>query len=486
VLYRTSTGTDVTATAEPQTNYFAGRVRRDLRGGQSVIGGMVTAMNRDLDTPLMEQSLLSGAYMGGLDFRHEWAQRTWSVNGFIAGSHVRGSRSAVAITQTLPWHYFGRPDAPHLDLDTMRTSLTGVSTQTQLSYRRGRHWRFSALAGTTTPGYDVNDVGFQYRADRIDAQISTTYIENRPGTFLRQWNVGGAIRNERNYDGEHVMDMFAVNGFFLHLNYWSLSFGSNYFLPSFDDRLTRGGPAADRPANFSTFVALSSDARKPVSADVDFSFDRNAAGGGQRTLGATVRARPASSVNFLVRPTLRFGNSKAQYLGVVTDANATATFGRRYLFSEIEQTTFAVETRLNVTLTPELSLQVYAQPFLSSADFLAPAQLAAPRTYDFLVYGRDVGTSTPAQGGAQVDPDGSGPAPSFFVRDRDFNLRSLRGNAVLRWEWRPGSTMYLAWQQNREHVGAVGDFDFSRDREALFSARPDNVLVFKVNYWLNP
>ncbi|HEX7120051.1 MAG TPA: DUF5916 domain-containing protein, partial [Longimicrobiales bacterium] len=155
-------------------------------------------------------------------------------------------------------------------------------------------------------------------------------------------------------------------------------------------------------------------------------------------------------------------------------------------FAELDQTTVAMDVRLNVTFDPRLSLQVYAQPFLSSADFGPPAELAAPGTYDFRVYGEDVGETTRTETGWAVDPDGAGPAAAFNLPEQDFNLRSLRGNAVLRWEWRPGSTLYLVWQQDRRHIAPFGDFDFGRDRAALFRAEPDNVLVLKVNYWLNP
>jgi hypothetical protein len=152
-------------------------------------------------------------------------------------------------------------------------------------------------------------------------------------------------------------------------------------------------------------------------------------------------------------------------VGTVQDAAATDTYGAHYLFAPLRQTTLSLETRLNVTFTPELSLEMYAQPFLSSGDYGEVAELAAPREYDFVPY--------------------QGTAP-----DRDFNYRSLRGNAVLRWEWRSGSTLYLAWQQTRSDYRTgepgLGEFDFARDRQALFDTRPDDVFLLKVNYWFTP
>lgn len=484
----TPDGSEERIGVEPLTNYFVGRLRKDFRAGQSVIGGMFAAVNRDLDTGLLQAGLRSAAYTGGADFRHEWAGRTWAVSGFVAGSYVTGSREAITATQLdAPWHYFGRPDADHLEVDPDATSLAGVSAQVELSHRVGRHWRGSVLAGTTTPGYEVNDLGFQYRADRIDGQASLTYVETRPGDFLRSWELYGSARAERNYAGDAILNLFDASAFLEHLSYWNVFVDVSHIGETVDDRLTRGGPAARRPASTSVFVELESDGRKPYVVEVGGAYERNAAGGWSRSIGVELEVKPASRWNLRLGPEVEWSHSGAQYLGAVADGRATATYGTRYLFSELDQTTVAMEARLNVTLDPTLSLQVYAQPFLSSADFGPPAELRAPRTYDFLVYGRDIGEVEPEGDGVRIHPEGrAGEAPSFTIPALDFNLRSLRGNAVLRWEWRPGSTLYLVWQQDRSDTGAAGDFDFGRDRGALFRAKPDNVFVLKVSYWLNP
>jgi hypothetical protein len=486
-LFRDVSDVDQRQTAEPLTNYFVGRLRRDLRGGQSVVGGMLTMVHRDLDTDAARARLRSAAYTGGMDFRHEWANRTFVLNGFLSGSHVQGSEQAIAIAQRSPWRYFQRPDANHLELDPERTSLTGMSGQAQLQYRHGRHWRYSLLAGTTTPQYEVNDMGFQYRADRVDGQAGITYVEPRPGNLLRSWQASSTLRAERNYDGETIMNRAMVSAFGQTLQYWSGSLSVGYSGEAVDDRLTRGGPSSLRPPQLQLNGSLSTDSRKAISAGGGFGFARSTEAGWGFGVGAGVTVRPASSWNFSISPTLNRANNAAHYLGVRADPTATHTYGARYLFSTLEQTTLGLETRLNVTFSPALSLQVYAQPFISSADFGAPAELRAPGTYDFLVYGEDIGEVEPGPRGVLVFPQGrDGAAPSFVVGDRDFTLRSMRGNAVLRWEYRPGSTLYVAWQQNRSSVLAIGEFDFGRDRGALFGTRPDNVLVLKMNYWFNP
>lgn len=474
-------------TVEPLTNYFVGRVRRDFRSGQSVVGAMFAAVNRDLESEALRQNLRSSAYTGGLDFRHEWAGRTWALNGFIAGSYVTGSKEAILATQLgSPWHYFGRPDADHLEVDLKATSLAGLSAQAILSHRIGRHWRTHLLAGTTTPGYEVNDLGFQYRADRIDAEAGVTYIDNIPGEFLRYWEVWGNVRNERNYAGESILEIAQVGAYMQHPSYWALHVRATHQGNSLDDRLTRGGPAARRPAKTGFQAELMSDRRKAVAFELDAYTERSVAGDRARGVALEVEIKPAERWNLSIGPRLDHNHLAAQYLGHRSDEHATDTYGARYLFVELDQTTLSLEGRLNVTLDPSLSLQVYVQPYISSAEFGPPSELRAPRTYDFLVYGRDIGTLEEGDGRYVVDPDGAGPAAPFTVAKPDFNLRSLRGNAVLRWEWRAGSTIYLAWQQDRSDIAAVGDFDFGRDRAALFGAPADNVFVLKVNYWLNP
>jgi hypothetical protein len=475
---------------EPLSNYFVGRVRRDMRSGQTVVGGMFSAVNRSLDEDPMEARLHSAAYNGGVDFRHQWARRQWQLRGFVSGSHVRGDRRALARTQQVhSFHYFQRPDQDDVRFDSMRTSLSGISSEFQLSYRKGRHWRPGLLVGTTTPGYHVNDIGFQYRANRVDLQGTLAYVESRPGNTFRQYQLSGYARAEWNYDGDHIYNNTQVTGFFQFLNYWWANVVAGGVVPgSWDDKLTWGGPLARRPGLFRTSFSVGSDDRKAVSGGLDSFYQRDDEGGRQMTLGVFLDIKPSPRWNLTLTPLYQRVQSSAQYITSRADATATNTFGRRYILSELDQTTLGLETRLNVTFSTNLSLQVYAQPFLASADYGTPAELAAPRTYDFNRYGEDLGDLVPTDGGYFVYPQGTGEGrPRFFVPNLDFNLRSLRGNAVLRWEWRPGSTLYLAWQQDRsDYAPYVGDFDMGRDRRALFNAQPDNVLVLKVSYWMNP
>jgi hypothetical protein len=170
----------------------------------------------------------------------------------------------------------------------------------------------------------------------------------------------------------------------------------------------------------------------------------------------------------------------------VPDPTATGTYESRYVFATLKQTSVSLDTRLNWTFSPKLSFQLYLQPFVVSGLYGDLKQLRRPRRYEFDVYGRQAGTIArdPATAVYTIDPDGGGPAAAFGVSDPNFNFRSLLGNAVLRWEYRPGSALFLVWQQSRNEVQPFGDFDFSRDFRALLDNGPENVVAIKATYWL--
>ncbi len=459
--FETESGERGDIVAEPFTNYFASRIRRETRVGQSAVGAFLGAVNRDLNSTALAAALRSSAYSGGIDLYQQWAQRTWTLQTFVAGSHVRGDRAVMRATQRLPYHYFQRPDADHLDYDTTRTSLGGLAANLSLSKQIGRHWLTAASVNTITPGYEVSDLGFQRRADRIDMAVMVNYDETRPGPVFRSWYWYVNPLVEHNYDWDNISTRIFFGGGVQLLNYWRIR--TNFTaspLKTVDDRLTRGGPAAERPRSFASGISVFSDPRKAVVGSFA-AFHQFGAGGSSSQFSLNMTLKPAPNWELSLEPNFARDILEAQYLQHVSDPSATATYGARYVFADLDQKTFVIETRLNYTFSPLLSLQLYAQPFIAAADFGSPKELAAPRTFEFRPY-------------------------NGAVADRDFNLRSLRGNAVLRWEWRPGSTLFLAWQQTRENFRPIGDFGLSRDLDALFTTPADNILLLKVTYWLNP
>jgi hypothetical protein len=450
-----------TMAVAPLTNHFVGRVRRDLRDGQSAMGGALTSVSRRLNSPALAAALHSSAWAGGLDFRHEWAERNWRLAGSFAGTHVRGSTDAITATQRQPHHYFQRPDADHLAVDSTATALTGDSAGISLARQAGEHWRGSIAAAATSPGYEANDLGFAMRTDRIDLETMIRYRQDQPGDFLRDWSVGLFGRNERTFGGDPILRFINVWADFRHLEFWGGSVFGLRRMRSMDDRSTRGGPIMVRPAETVGGVQFFSDSRRPVSVTASTAAAREEFGGDGWEVGGRLQLRTSPRWNASIGPYFSRGRVSAQYIATVADPDATATYGRRYLFAPLDFTHLRADVRLNATLAPRLTLELYAQPLIFSFDYDEVGALAAPRTYEFQPY--------------------DGPVP-----DLDTTLRSLRGNAVLRWEWRPGSTLFLVWQQSRQGNGDDGSFRFMDDARGLLSPRPDNIFVLKATYWLNP
>ena len=449
-----------TLIGEPLTNYFIARGRRDMAGGRSAIGGAITSVRRDLSSESLEQFFRSSAVTGGVDFRHEWSDRSWLLTGTAALTHVRGSEASIIALQRQSHHYFQRPDATHLGVDTT-TALTGYSTGFNLTKQAGEHWTGSLAGALTTPRYEANDLGYANRTDRRDAQAVLSYRENRPGTFLRRWSVTAVGRNETNFDGDAIQSFAQVIASALHLGYWGADVGVVRRWRAFDDRSTRGGPMIIRPGELGVFAELTSDQRRAITAGLEASLQDTEFGGHSTDVAASVAVRTSPWWNLELRPSFSQGRVAAQYRATVADPAATETFGRRYFFAPLDFTELNVTVRANLTFAPRLTLQVYAQPLIFSSDYGTTEALVAARTFSF----------EPAAG-----------APSTTG---DNTERSLRGNAVLRWEWRPGSTIYLAWQQTRYTVGEENEFNLGRDRRLLFGAPPDNIFVLKASYWLS-
>jgi hypothetical protein len=459
--YLTSTGTEDLFTVEPLTNYLVARARKDTHQGRTSVGGMITAVDRRLDTDPLRSALRSAAYAGGGDFRLESETRAWVLRGSAVYSYVAGSPAAMVATQTAGNHFFQRPDATHLEVNPDATSLTGYSVGAAVERQGGRHWRGSLAVAATSPAFEVNDLGYQNRTDRRDIETDVTYLENQPGPFLRNYSLTGSVRYEHNYAWQRILSVWSMTGQLRTLNFWNGTVYVAHWLRAMDDRSTRGGPLMQRPANWNGTVHVSTDPRKTVTLAALVSGMKDEYGGWSTGVSASVGVK-TDRWSLSAGPTYERDFTQAQYVGTVPDAAATATYSAWYLFAPLRQTTLSMETRLNFTFTPRLSFQLYAQPFISSGDYLTVGALDVPQGYTFTPY------------------DGQ-------VPNLDFNYRSLRGTAVLRWEWRPGSTLYLAWQQSRaDYAGGVGDFQFSRDQAALFGTRPDNIFVLKMNYWFTP
>ncbi|MBL8996691.1 MAG: carbohydrate binding family 9 domain-containing protein [Gemmatimonadetes bacterium] len=504
------TATDQTRSflAEPGAWHSAVRARQDLNDGASTIGAIATLQRRDLPGDGAFDFLPSEAVSAGFDWEHQWASRTYAFYGYVAGSHVRGDSTAMIRIQRSSAHYLQRPDAARLGVDSSATSLSGVDWRMTLEKRRGTHWTGSLWAAEVTPTFEVNDLGFSTRQEVLDGGARVTYREIAPGERLRSYAITAftfhnwshdaleAPWSARSWGDAHVSGSVTLNADITLLNYWEI--GSRFsWRPELMDRNgTRGGPLMLAPRSWEWSAELKTDERRRVWVEPSVEFSGQSMGGARRAeFGLEIAVRPSPRVEIAVQPQFESVRTGAQFVARTTALPYAPTFGTRYLFAELDRREFGLETRLNVTFSPRMTLQLFAQPLLSSGDFLSYKQLQAPRTFSFDTF--EEGTYVPggapsctggrtcqaADGTRLIDFDGNGTS-DFSFTDRDFNVRSLVGNAVFRWEYRPGSALFLVWQRQQEGEVRTGRFDFGRDARALFNAPARNVFLVKASYWV--
>ena len=486
-------GEQRTARVEPLSNYFVGRARKDLNGGASQFGLLGTATHRNLDDETLRGMLHREGYLGGVDFLHTWGERAWSVSGYVAGSRVAGTTDVLRATQRSSVRYYQRPDADYVEVDEGRTSLSGHIGE--LSVAHGGSWDASVQLKQVSPGFELNDLGFQTRADSRSVATFLGRSVNRQMGFLRSHSYAAWQFRVWNFGGDRILDGYAGSLNASFTNFWSAGVQGGIRPEYLNDRLTRGGPLSAQPAqwNFNAFVET--DSRKPLSLELSAAYREDASGLRERSFGAFSTLRPSSAVRVQLGPRFSHNDYTAQYVRTTVDAAATDTYGARYVFGALDQTTVSLETRLDWTFTPRLSLQLYAQPFVSAGRYSDFKELTTPGEFAFAAYGEDRGTLCSFGGVYLADPVAARPCPEalpaandpdFRVRfgDPDFNVRSLRGNAVLRWEYRPGSTLFFVWQQERSGFEPFGDFDLDRDARAIFDGPSHNVFLIKAAYWI--
>ena len=481
---------------EPPTNYFAGRVRRDLDAGNTSFGLLATAMDRWPDSPALDV-LPTRAYAGGLDFFRRWGSKTYSLAGSVGASYIGGDPAAIRQAQRSSNRYYQRPDASSFRYDPTRTSLAGVSADLYLNKVAGA-WRWGIAGSTNSPGFEVNDLGFQKRVDEIAAAATLGHRWTRPGKAFRQASAYLQVAPSWNYDGDAIDRTVKTFGYVQFRNFWTGDWSLSYSPPVVDDRLTRGGPLAQTPATWYASADVTTDSRAALGAYAFASFQHDAAGGWYLNAIPQLTLRPSAALSFKVTGGYAAGRTMAQIVTKQADDMATATLGTRYVFAELLQHQFYVTLRANATFSPTLSLQLYAQPFTFSGDYRNFKELEARKTFAFNRYGRDNGSTigdtllvsgTDTVPGYVVDPDGpsASAAKRFTFQDPDFRTRSVKVNAVLRWEYRPGSTLFVVWTQSRSGSWPYdASFDLNRDfQRELFLDRPTNVLLVKFNYWLS-
>jgi hypothetical protein len=494
--------------AEPRSWYGTLRAQQEFRGAQSRVGGILTMVDRHLTEDGTLDLLPNRAFSGGLDFEHTWADREWALWGFLAGSHVQGSPAAMLGLQRSSNHYYQRPDQDYLVLDPSRTSLSGAEWRLQFERRGGEHWTGAVWAAQRTPGFDVNDLGFSRSTERLDGGARLRYQEREPGTWYQGYSFGfSTFHNWRHqalddafspsvWRDAHKSGQVSLDARVTLRNWWNLNFDVEFAPEVLSDVATRGGPLMIEPGSWTFDIGVSTDRRDAISYGASFEWERGSRGGGEVAADFDVDFRPTSGLSLSLGPSYSRSTDPAQYVTRTTDAAYEPTYGARYVFAELDREELTLDTRIDIVLSPALTIQVFAQPLISAGSYRTYRQLLQASSFDFVDFEEGEaaafregvfcigGTVCKREGRTYLDYTGDGISDTSFS-ERDFTVRSLRGSAVLRWEYRPGSRIYLAWQQRRQDRDTAGDFRVGRDAQALFSGAGEHFFMIKMDYWFD-
>jgi len=492
---------DETLEVEPLANYFIGRLRKDFRGGATRVGTITTMVNRSLTNPDEVARLRSNAQAFGVDLDHHWAEREYSLNVQTALTHIGGDTAAVRRAQFASARYYQRPGRTETTdglfstaFDPTRRNLYGYGFYARLAKETG-NWLWETTQNWRSPGFEANDMGVLGRADYKWMVANIFRQWTIPGSWYRQMYTIWGAQQQLNYDGDRNDMDYHVWWQATFKNYMNMSSFVLFHPSTYDERLTRGGPTVIHYGYNMLNTNFGTDSRARIVGNFQVQYIRpvDNTEGGRVAYYPSVTLKPSSRLLLSVSPSLDIDNTAQQYVTAVSDATVSPQFaGTRYVFGRIHQKTLSMDTRINVTFTPNLTLEMFAQPFLASGKYTSFKEFAEVKSRHMNFFGRDNGSTvvtnrdpqTGAITGYTIDPDGPGPAPPFTFSNPDFNLRALRGTGVLRWEYRPGSTLYFVWTQERDGFDQFGDFNFGRDRSLLFRDRPTNIFQIKGTYWI--
>ncbi len=452
-------------TYEPTTNYAVVRTTQDFRKGSSTIGAMLTAVNRNMDQ-WTSPYLPSTAYVGALDFRHRFLNNIYEISGSFDQSRVEGSSAVLLSMQTNGVHNFQRPDAS-LPLDPNRTVLGGDAEEFKFSKVGGQHLMGQSAYHRRSPGFEINDLGFLRRADQQSWNTWVGFFDRTTRYFYTRFQFNNNWWQYWTADGLPLEAAYNTNTHITFKNNlgWHMGGTLGQLGTTYDDRLARGGPAVRQDRYISPWLFINGDDRKWIVPYFSLNYWRGSGGrSSSLNLGPEIDFKAFGQFSSVISLNWSHNIADNQWYGRFNDA-----LGTHYTFAHLDQHTTSLTTRFNYTFTPNVSLQVYEQPFISKGTYNNVRQLSAtPRAANY--------------------DDRYAPYinPSVTSNPGGFNFKQLQSNVVFRWEYEPGSTLFIVWNEGRQgFAGAEGDKSFGGDVRDLFSLHPANTFLVKVSYWLN-
>lgn len=439
---------------EPLTSYNVLRGMREFNKGDQGIGFMVTGVTRKMNEHNLQNANNSSSFVGGIDgWTFFGKERAWAFMGNIAFSNIQGTEERLVRIQRSSTHYYQRPDLKCVSFDSSRTQLSGFAGRFGIKKMRG-NFNMQAALGIISPGFNSNDVGYTSYGNLINMHVVATYRWLEPKSWYRRIYLN--VMTSRNFDFDKIL-LFKQNWAginMLLLNYWSINTTVQFTPDGLDLFATRGGPIMAYPGYMNYSFRVGTDSRKTVQVAANINGNNVKDGGFYESLGVDFIYKPSASVRLTLSGNMTKVKDHNQWVSNVSDVSAQ--YGAHYIFSTINQDITSLTMRMDWGITPRLSFQAYLQPFIAVGHYHGFKELTKACTYNFTDYA--------------------------FPANPDFNFKSFKANMVLRWEYIPGSLLYLVWTQNRSNFDNPGDYRFGRDMRSLFNEWSDNVVFLKLSY----
>lgn len=465
---------------EPMTNYFVARLKQDINKGETTIGGMITAVNRDLPNEDL-LFLPKAAYTGGVDFKHYWKDRKYYIGFNFDFSHIRGDSTAITNLQTSSARYYDRPDAGHLELEENRTSLTGTAAALKFGKNGDSKWSYETSVIYRSPGFEINDIGYMRNTDVIHHGTWVGYYIRKPFGIFENFYLNNNYWLSWNFDGKLLTFGQNINFNTKLKNKWSFNYSITHNGDRYSVSELRGGSALNEPGRWSHNVNINSDHRKKLNFYYGFWLNRgrsNYTTSDNHWAGFTYR--PVNALSISVEAFLDNYKKELQYVGQ-DEMNGDP----RYLFGSIDQKTIGFTLRLNYNISPDLTIQYYGSPFISSGKYSNFKLVDNPHANQYADRFTEFSGSQISYDNVNeiysVDEDING-GSDYTFNQPNYNFAQFRSNLVIRWEYLPGSTVYFVWSQGRSKSTTNGEFDLSDNLNDLFEVHPRDIFLLKFSY----
>ena len=467
---------------EPLTNYTVARVQKGYNAGTTVIGGMLTSVNRFDNTGSL-QFMTSDAYTGGLDVIHRWRDKEFYIDAKLMGSYVTGSQESIALLQQSSARYYQRPGAAYLNYNPARTSLSGIGGKFKIGKGSKGLWRYSTGVTFLSPGLELNDLGYMRTADEINQGNEISYFVNQPVSIFRTYNITLEQFNSWNFNGTFLGSGGHLSFSSEFRNQWKLGANVIFHSGAYDTKILRGGYDMLMPSSIMTFGSLQSDASKKVTAEIEFSCEaRGNTSATNLQIQPGISIRPFSMLKLRVAANYQENHDELQYIAT---RNLDPLFGNRYILGTIDQKTLGLTLRIDLNLSPEFSIQYYGSPFISKGSYSEFKRVINPEAKKFddriAIYPNPV-----LNNGVYELTDYDNTLPAIYSIDNpDFNFHQFRSNLVAKWEYRLGSFIYFVWSSERTGNNNISNASIGESYHYLRDVFPSNIFLIKVSYWFS-